>query len=604
MNDMDLSRFINLYKSGNEPNDNQSGFCCFGLFKEGDYIFNQRNDLDESFIIKKLEEDNIGPKTSEIVKNLKEKNLSSNVLVVIDHNVKEAMFFCGKSKMEVSEALIKSQKAYEEGIDYFKAAFLLDYFSEYEKLAYSVKDSIEKDAISVVNVSRGAGDFIALKELGLDKMAKDNNVSKDDLTFFIAHHELGHSLDENNKLKKSEMKYNERAVYNNKLETYADIYASICSVQQRGDTKAVELWSDYRNANFNKCLIGINMTSYGEGDDYSEKSAIVAVGYNITPALDKFVVFANKKLKEDENYFKNLSSEQIAKLARETTDDFSLSKEQVIETKKELLNFEKGENVSRAVYRSEQTMVRNGYSYAENADILKNIKGTVQEIQGRSNSRTFHELQDKKARKQVDKMFVSNFISEKRRGNGYYEAFLGAVAKTRKEIIKNANYLDSGYDVSKLKSLDNILKEDKEAYKSAFAYVDFMDKVELPENLKKMNKSEAFSSYIETKKAFVTGLRKVSEDISNNNINEKTASEFKAVLINAKYCHYLARKAKKVNVNDELVADFIKSDNKREYPKILDEFFINSKDALQKIPFMSDNILVTLDRFKNKSKGR
>ena len=591
-----LNRFLDTaiaYQCGSEKPSSLDKVCCFGLFRKYDYLINSKpEDMDSAFVINKISSATTGVKTKDLIEKIKGRHGNDSLFIIIDHDLKDAIFYQNGSKKKVIAAHLDSQNAP------FTAYDVMEPFSrsmdELRSLASCRTKTINGKQISFISVRRDMAKYLQLGKYGLDKNAKRDRITDTDLTMLTLDHEIGHSVYAKSRPPVPPMyagyKFSER----NEEECYADLYAAVNSVKDRHDTKTVRLWADYRCEHTLKKL-SLLMAMDGISHDEIAGSLI----HDTHGALDAFALFADKKLKEKPDYFAKLSPKQIDVIAKEFAQAYSLSDERLLSLVKETENHKIGQEHKRLLKRRKQIYDGNGYDLTENAENWERMINDAREDLDYVMTAKDREKTERK----VEKEFLEHLFAESEK-NDYNTAFLNAYAVTRKEIIEKTDKAPMTKTEIKIRTLEKILTEKQEKYKPAAAFHDYMRHIDGDKKYGSAGKKELFGEYVANKKMFLSCMDQVVSDINGTGITDKTAKTFEAALVAAAYAHYLAgRVVKKADDHPEL-APLIKKDAKKEYPKELNGFFLSETDSLEQLGCMIGKQTEILSAFAVKDAGK
>ncbi len=573
-----LKRFLDTaiaYQCGSEKPSSLDKVCCFGLFKKYDYLINSKpEDIDSAFVLSKISSATTGIKTKDLIEKIKGRHGNDSLFMIIDHDLKDAIFYQNGSEKKVIAAHLDSQKAP------FNAYDIMEPFKrsmdELRSLASCRTKTINGKKISFISVRRDMSQYLQLGKYGLDKNAKRDGITDADLTMLTLDHEIGHSVYAKSRPPVPSIyagyKFSER----NEEECYADLYAAINSVKDRQDTKTVKLWADYRCEHTLKKM-SLLMAMDGISHDEIAGNLI----HDTHGALDAFAAFADKKLKEKPNYFAKLSPKQIDVIAKEFAQAYSLTDERLLALVKETENHNIGKEHKRLLKRRKQIYADNGYDLTGNAENWERmIKDAREDLDYVMTSKDSEKIEHK-----VEKEFLAHLFAESEK-NDYNTAFLNAYAATRREIAEKTGKASITKTEVKMRTLENILTKKQQKYKPAVAFHDYMRHIDGEKKYSGAGKKEIFGEYIANKKMFLSCMDQVVSDINGGKITDKTAQTFEAALVSAAYAHYLAKRViKKVDDYPEL-EPIIKKDAKKEYPKELNGFFLSQTDSLEQLNCM------------------
>ena len=570
-----LKRFLDTaiaYQCGYEKPSSLDKICCFGLFKKYDYLINSRpENMDAAFVINKISSATSGIKTKELIEKIKGRHSDDSLFIIIDHDLKDAIFYQNGSKRKVIAAHLDSQ------MPQFSVNDVMEPFSrsmdEMRSLASCRTKTINGKEISFISVRRDMAKYLQLGKYGLDKNAKRDGITDTDLTMLTLDHEIGHSVYAKSRPPVPPMyagyKFSER----NEEECYADLYAAINSVKSRKDTKTVKLWADYRCEHTLK-KVSLLMAMDGISHDEIAGNLI----HDTHGALDAFVVFADKKLKEKPNYFAKLSPKQIDVIAKEFAKEYSLTDDRLLALVKETENRNIGKENKRLLKRRKQIFDHNGYNITDNAmNWEQMINEAREDLDYVMTSKDSEKIEHK-----VEKEFLAHLFAESEKKD-YNTAFLNAYAATRKEIIEKTDTASTVKTEMKMRTLETILTEKQEKYKPAVAFHDYMRHIDGDKKYADAGKKELFREYIANKKTFLSCMDQVVADINGGGITDTTAKTFETALVSAAYAHYLAKRVIKKAADYPELEPIIKKDAKKEYPKELNGFFLSKTDSLDQL---------------------
>ncbi|OPZ78126.1 MAG: hypothetical protein BWY78_00727 [Alphaproteobacteria bacterium ADurb.Bin438] len=557
--------------------------CCFGLFKEYDYLVSNDR-LSNTFVMEKLGEANGEFNATSFISNhidyIRKTNKSYGPLLVISQDFldmtafKEEMFNKRKSVFQkglMEIATEQNNKEKEDSVEFFTYKYFEEPY-KYGNSTYNFKatnpDNNKQISFLLLDGNGIRKEFN--QTFNFDRFYEKNNLKKHDFLEGIFYHEMGHFFDNKN---------GDRAVpYNkHKAESFADIYSSLMMFKKHKNTNYIKALAYNRNNNFLKDFETIEALKSDK--QYVESIAPYNTSYlllNLAKNLDKNPEIVNK------------NHDDLLKFAFSFLDQSIKPEKEFNNLQEDVLNQIKSEKIKEFYKIQNDFFENNGYNFDEN-------RQKWQEYVNNSSSK--QQIDIKKERKKITKDFFEN-VSKNSKSLGYDEAFLSTFSKMHADAI---NLNDDTKDI-KTVTLKQLLDIGKDGYKPQIAYDNYYEKIKTPDGFDNINGKNAINCYVGFKSAYLETIDKVIEAIDKKDISKESEMNFKKALMYAKYSNLMAQKSSeflKENPTFEIdnkISKSIMVDTNFKQPPELHEIFLNQKPSEI---YNKDNFKNVINRKRN-----